>query len=386
MNQNKPGIVILGNGYDIFHGNKTTYKDFVESLDEDTNVWNIYFKNILHIQNWIDIENEFGKIIESYINFKNEYSTFYITFPYNKNYEQLIHFFGFTVNVYNEPYEETYIQHNKTKSKQKLKCDFDSIIISKYYENHKIPNLVVDNSIINFNDIDKIIIEDFNAIKKKLQLHIQNNVSTNESDYKNSSIQKVISNYDNVIVLNFNYTNTLQFYNKNITNIFVHGSIEDKIVLGTNNTLTETFSFFRKDIQALSSDINYKNKFVSALGIIEPSLVDLIVLGHSFDLNDYDKFNFIYKVAHNKYFHIDSLNLFYYNEEDKIKRLYNIKEFFTNYLEDTTANYNLDYNNLDYDMKGNPIFFKNNYKKTGEFFFELYEMKNKINLIKLENN
>lgn len=77
-------LLIIGNGFDLELGLKTSYKNFIESdiydsyskiiskkletqktfdisYDEEINIFK-YFKNILSIQNWIDLEMEIGKL------------------------------------------------------------------------------------------------------------------------------------------------------------------------------------------------------------------------------------------------------------------------------------------------------------------------------------
>lgn len=77
-------LLIIGNGFDLELGLETGYRDFIESKiykryeekiqkkyllkkdydikhDEDLNIFS-YFKSILNIQNWIDLEMEIGKL------------------------------------------------------------------------------------------------------------------------------------------------------------------------------------------------------------------------------------------------------------------------------------------------------------------------------------
>lgn len=86
-------LLIIGNGFDLELGLRTSYKDFIESdiyddyskkisanlapqktfdLKHDVNI-NIfkYFKNILSIQNWIDLEMEIGKLASRYMEIFN---------------------------------------------------------------------------------------------------------------------------------------------------------------------------------------------------------------------------------------------------------------------------------------------------------------------------
>lgn len=86
-------LLIIGNGFDLELGLKTSYKNFIESdiydsyskkiseslgtqktfdirYDVDINIFK-YFKDILSIQNWIDLEVEIGKLAGRYMDLYN---------------------------------------------------------------------------------------------------------------------------------------------------------------------------------------------------------------------------------------------------------------------------------------------------------------------------
>ena len=82
-------LLVIGNGFDLELGLKSSYKSFIESdiykqyseviskslgyknkfdllYDVDINIFE-HFKNILSIQNWIDLEMEIGKLAGRYM-------------------------------------------------------------------------------------------------------------------------------------------------------------------------------------------------------------------------------------------------------------------------------------------------------------------------------
>jgi hypothetical protein len=80
LDKNISTIVIIGNGFDLNQGLKTSYTDFVKSSDfniltaDQNNQLAIYLKEKHHLQNWIDIENELTKYsneVTSTTNFGN---------------------------------------------------------------------------------------------------------------------------------------------------------------------------------------------------------------------------------------------------------------------------------------------------------------------------
>ena len=70
-------ILILGNGFDLAHGLKTRYTDFLDYWKKDKNVENIWLKHFVNKQQklgdkWIDLEKEIYNVIkEININLKH---------------------------------------------------------------------------------------------------------------------------------------------------------------------------------------------------------------------------------------------------------------------------------------------------------------------------
>lgn len=77
---NNRNIIIIGNGFDLNLGLKTSYNDFINSKDFDRlieleNKLAIHLKSVKEKNNWVDIENElasYSKRIKD-VNFKIEY-------------------------------------------------------------------------------------------------------------------------------------------------------------------------------------------------------------------------------------------------------------------------------------------------------------------------
>ena len=78
-------ILIIGNGFDLAHGLKTSYKDFlnlyniknINDFEKDssnwknklkTNLWMMHFQTVKNSlgDNWIDLEQEIFDVIESF--------------------------------------------------------------------------------------------------------------------------------------------------------------------------------------------------------------------------------------------------------------------------------------------------------------------------------
>lgn len=328
----KYGIVILGNGFDLFHEHKTSYKNFITAIKDEysTNLWINYFDSVIKSNNWVDIENEFFKILNDMSILKNEYSFYNYKEPIHIKYLQLFKALGFSYNLYTKKgYEKIMVSRNETALKRTNDVFYDKIIISETKF-----DFIMENGNLKYKTIDKKLIDDFLELKELLKKYIKSEVKITENYSKENAIYKTINTYDDLIVLNFNYTDTLSFYNSNITNIFVHGSVDDEIIFGHNNIEQIDYSMFNKHVQTQISDINYKYKFVNTLleKNFEPAqLFDLIILGHSFDANDHGVISWMYTTLFNNRNYFSRFKYFYYptkSNDDLINRNFNIKTFY----------------------------------------------------------
>ena len=321
----KIAIVILGNGYDLSHGSKTSYNDFIDFYKEKNNIWIRHFKTIRDLNGWVNVENEFLTILDDLTTFINNYKEYGNTEILYDNCLSIKNFIG----------NEKYVNEN----------DY-SIDIKK---------------------IKSDIIEDFIEMRNLLKEYIKGQISSNKEYGKNIQIKNVLSTYDEVVVLNFNYTSTLHKYNTNTHNIFIHGDVNSEIILGHNKIENIEFSIFNKKQRQIESGDNFKHQFKTIFNetlhkeqynIINRTF-DFIVLGHSLDENDLGVvswvYNFILKKEEESNTGKNSLGGYFVNKfklfnrtgeenwQDKSDRMYSMNNFFVNEFDsnlpmDTTGN------------------------------------------------
>ncbi len=326
----KCGVIVLGNGYDLFHGNKTSYTDFINDVKDklDNNIWIRYFSQEINLNGWIDLENEMKDILDKYKMFKSEFVFFNLYQHVPIKHKKILEFLGMKVVFHTESYQEEKNTSNGIKKVNKKRKIYDYCICESYKTEF------FDGMNIKYAKIDKRIIKDFVEVRNELKYYINKNINENENYNKQNVIYEELRKYEHLIVLNFNYTNTLEFYNNNINNIFIHGSTSNNIILGHNQIDDLTFSLFNKKVQAQSEGLNYKHEFREALSKIKKLEFnfDFIVLGHSFDQNDHDIISWIYKELYDKSdIDIKKFRYFYYKNEfdiDKINKIFNIRKFF----------------------------------------------------------
>ncbi|MCQ2739266.1 MAG: bacteriophage abortive infection AbiH family protein [bacterium] len=331
-------ILILGNGFDLAHGLKTKYSDFLNYCcnqfhkfptykPTDKYYNNLWIRHFINVQQkmgdtWIDLEKEIFKVIQHIsqlpiINSSNYQRIF------NMNYDDgIFNFYNFTKYLI-EPMGST------SAEKGYLKCDpYNEIQLKLYF---KTPRGVVNFLYDQLREFTKLF---ENYLINEVLNHIES-----ESKYKLSlkSIGVTEGSKD-VHILNFNYTDTCERFYKakfsgycdiNIKPVYVHGKVENNnnecnLILGTQSfdklppyTMPMDFNVFKKH--------NQRHKY----GTIEPyqdllrrikkskSMPVFHVIGHSLDNTDENILKHILLINSNS-----KINIYYHNEETQ-ERLMN---------------------------------------------------------------
>ena len=281
-------VLVIGNGFDIAHGMKTKYQDFLyvvnkkigieymydveqkyrKELDEvarsfildetminliKNNIWIKYFNRLkIEGQNWIDFEREIKNVCTSI--------------------------------------------HNK-KGNIKLIFESDSCSIETMKK-----------------DLNELI-----YIFNVYLCSICNNDLNKQSRYRQ------LIDFAPTRVISFNYTNTYEYYDSKMVVEHVHGKInndskQNTIVLGFdtlgNDNADIEFAEFVKYVQMTKNDINLDMDFQEDLYGL-----DVLVFGHSFDKTDIDILKPLVEKAHN-------VTLIYNNESHKMQMIKNLINIF----------------------------------------------------------
>lgn len=283
-------IILIGNGFDLAHGMKTSYKQFIDSCWEEcvkkilelaTNTTyedeeiiiesrnnqikasnykdfrdelvqqkaklifkNRFYKSIsekFNFRNWVDIENEYYTMLKYSIKYK-QYNVTELNKDFNKLKDKLVEYLKEIVINFNNNLGEEF---NKTRE----------IIASKIYQPFKLKDF--SESFLN----KKVEIE-YNLIKKDLDAFLEERIKKHQlEESKRKIIEKIgmenplarikkllksdsaIDYFDLIpsqtIFLNFNYTNTEDIYirpndfdwldeskSPSVESIHIHGEID----------------------------------------------------------------------------------------------------------------------------------------------------------------
>ena len=335
-------ILIIGNGFDLAHGLKTSYGEFLEFCKEQAKTsesatyfdykhclaTNLWLKHFINRQKklgdtWIDLEKEIYnviKIVNSHpiVTYSGTASMFCPQILTINTSDSSFDFYSF--NKYNNPY---------LLKARHSDCDNYEIIedTSAYRVHFGKPEFF-----INF------LYDQLREFTKAFELYLLNEVTAKLDEAQIYSLE-LIAKHSTVHVLSFNYTDTchrLYDCDKNsnsgykIYPYFVHGKAEydsnSKLVLGTksfkasNNpkTISSQFNIFQKHNQRHKyNTIEPYQGLLKGIKLQKDESVTFYVLGHSLDETDRNILKHVFSA--NK----DAMIRIYYHDEESQERLIN---------------------------------------------------------------
>ena len=245
-------ILVIGNGFDLYHGLKTNYIDFVRfskelsKTDKGTKgrkwvISNSFIRCFINVvsenQNWIDCEKEIEIIVTMFLKIMHDRNVFD-----------------------NIPY---CIEKDNTS-----------------LESYEFDRLKLMNRFCEKSNTKKIELRD-NYIKK-----MSNQIEEINPDY----------------VINFNYTNTYEHYGINRKNVcYVHGSVQDNnMVLGIRDIDEKDINsiYFKKFFQRIQkhTDVIQWDRFIEDHGLGSKfNIANTYFFGHSLSNTDGDLIRSIYE-------------------------------------------------------------------------------------------
>ena len=329
-------IVLIGNGFDLAHGLKTSYHDFI--------YW--YLNDILgKVEMNLNYSDSLIKITSKNMELNGGFTQPYNTHALQKgrlttdlvNYQTMLTLHNFTFQ-FTSPFSNKLLD----TSIHRGWVDIENLYYSQLqeiYKNYQVHGSY-SNSIKNLND-------SFSGLIRKFTEYL-NLIETDKIDYK-IDIQKHLAKMtekfgvsDYLLFLNFNYTNTIEKYmsiydSPNISINYIHGKLNElnnPIIFGYGD---ETDSFY-ETLEKLND--NALLKFAKSFGyahtqnyqnlssFIESGDYNVHIMGHSCGLSD--------RVLLKQLFEDDNckkINIYYYqksNEEnDFINKYMDISRHFS---------------------------------------------------------
>lgn len=313
-------LYILGNGFDLYMGMKTSYKNFFEnggysSIKKEINIKNeIQMLLIRRTKNIFDLKSEIEKVIERiFSSIDGKINNLFLLYLVISNNE-LIYWQDVEKQI--KPYikcakealtnitmsieEERMIEH---LSGEEIEMEMEEIK-GNYEEIEKILKKLILKKFIR-NKCDKndknIILRELNKFEKEFGQYIKNldnPLEVDDLDIVTKKIKNVFNKLQDELkesginVITFNYTDYLKDYFEVFANI--HGTTENPI-FGIDSKEAEEdqqYIYFTKTSRVLEANIE-KKEVVSPLTYI-PHTGEIVFFGHSLAEADYSYFQSIF--------------------------------------------------------------------------------------------
>ncbi|MER0439386.1 AbiH family protein [Emticicia sp. W12TSBA100-4] len=318
MEEHKNKLVIIGNGFDLAHGLKTSYNDFIK--------W--YLLNICEF-----IKREASKFEDELIEVKLKNIQQMPDFIRRRSEDFKIEWFYevYSSGVFNVKYKAPLLgkllDNYRTYSWIDIETEYYESLIEIFYEGNKPYN---NSKEYHISEVRKLNSE-FEFFKKKLEEYLStiecNNVNQDINSLFQSDYCDGYSEEDKkskiVHYLNFNYTDTVEKYIVPQTNHrknYIHGKLKNQdnpIIFGYGDEIDshyekiqnlnineflnnfKSFGYFKTD--------NYSN----LLRFIESEPFDVEILGHSCGLSDRVLLNTIFE-----HDNCESIKIHYYQKSE----------------------------------------------------------------------
>lgn len=333
-------ILILGNGFDLAMGRKTSYKDFLEFADklfpkpdkeykdflEKNEICTEKYKDNLYLRFLKDHKDNLG---ENWSNLEMIISQIAEAIDYFKSNTNLLY-----DNDLNEPYD-LFIQ----KLQDRLVTESNSVaksyaakIFLELFDKLKWNNIERDEALNQFNNI---FIKHLYSLTELLEIYLTyvEEFKVSPDKFQQTAL-KVITEIQNSYVINFNYTHTLnKLYDIPRQNThFIHGEIDLKrqkhkintMVFGIEdkgNEINKSLIPYQKFYQRIVKETGnaYERFFDQESDISNgiPRIVkNIIIFGHSVDPLDKEIFQNCFTLTSNNMYEYRFI-FTYYNESAK---------------------------------------------------------------------
>lgn len=338
-------ILVIGNGYDLAHGLRTSYNDFIEWVrckNDDysclvdyaddifcerlkKNGFITYFLNYTkEVCGWVDLEKLIKEITDYFELFIKNYSDFIDSrYSISLDTTKADFFRDGKIRMINCLYAFPLFDQNNTRG--------------FYYSMHLDKRYYTAEFGLNKTEIMKLLKNQLDDVIRLLKIYLELVMGEEKNIRKISQITSINPSY----VISFNYTETYKLYGIRPENVFhVHGSLhKDNLVLGFNDDDPDNldFIYFKKYFQRIQKLTGYINndKFKSkkekreitnpSSGKLEQVEIEVNPIvhfyGHSVDKTDGDIIQKLRSLA-------NGFVIYKYNQEDYEQKVINLIDVF----------------------------------------------------------
>lgn len=306
-------ILILGNGFDLAMGRKTSYKDFLEFAEKlfptpDKEYKNFLIEHKISTKKYKDnlylryIRENRNTLGENWSNLEIMISRLAEAIDYFKSNTNLLY-----DNDLNEPYGLfiQMLQNRLVTESNSVAKSYIAEIFLELFDKQKWNNLERDEALNQFNDI---FIDHLYLLTELLEIYLTyvEEFEINPDKFQQTALN-AISDIENSYVINFNYTHTLnELFNISMGRThFIHGEINlerpdyeiNTMVFGIedkeneiNNGLIPYQKFYQRVVKETGN--KYEKFFIDRRKDTwgSETLLNIVVFGHSVDPLDKEIF------------------------------------------------------------------------------------------------
>ncbi|WP_051315331.1 AbiH family protein [Algoriphagus terrigena] len=331
-------LILIGNGFDLAHGFKTNFKDFID--DYLCDCLNNFYKGKDYQDPLVKIYRE----NKTYIHTISDPVT-PLNLEENLSYFKKLANLKFQIN--SELFETIYLKYEKLKWVDLEMEFFDQLIRWKKNESAWKHTVSKANSDLDY--LKDRLLEYLSRNTRTLQYHepldkfktlFTENINTNELS---STVEEKTISVDSLYFLNFNYTPTIEQYlheirsKKPFQHSYIHGSLSGNIkpVFGYGDEINKEYKEFEdqrnnelfKHIKSFHYSLN--EEYFNLIRFIDSQEYQVSIFGHSCGLSDRTMLNQIFEHPNCK-----SIKIFFHKisptENDFLEKIYDIYRHFGN--------------------------------------------------------
>lgn len=324
-------LVLIGNGFDLAHGLKTSYKDFIDWY------WELRVQGLMSLHTKEDedilckLSIKENKDFPDWFNFFYKHNFFYDSLTHKNTYsiQEIVLYLQETPDYFSVEYspllerimnniemkgwadiENDYYQLLQMTLKPECKFTVNDLNCQLLFLQEKLVEYLntMDKGVHN-NELNDKIIEFLNPIdfSTKGKQKAANDIDSNASDIK--EVEHDFPERDKfipkqIMMLSFNYTNTaLNYVNHNMVHNYIHGELikPKHIIFGYGDELDKNYQNildtndnemlrYSKSVKYLETS-NYRNM----LKFIESAPFQMFILGHSCGNSDRTLLNTVFE-------------------------------------------------------------------------------------------
>lgn len=292
-------LIILGNGFDLAHGLRTSYNDFME-----------YFWSNICIHNGSGLlTTEYPyEFIDTRICKSQKQFLSVVNIPDVDNNGEFInkstgHFVRFNNNFFK--------QINKSHSHSNW-VDIEVAYYRSLRQIAKMSGEHIDQKIKRVKILNREVSEITKCFETYLNKMVVPEIDKSENEYfkkffaentfimgfsMNSESTPIRSSYDSTFILNFNYTKTFELYNeKKSVSVNIHGELENRnnnsVLLGFGDEMDEDYRLLEKmnikEFMTHMKSFHYfqNQNYTSLMNFLDRSRFDIEIVGHSLGVSD----------------------------------------------------------------------------------------------------